>query len=110
MGIVNVVSYKHGKSQCNFFVLCGLHKNNNFFGDLKICILRSTLLSLLCSLELKVFDSDIYNACEMHRSIGKILKIINITFNFKITRSLELNWEQKNSTPISCLKQPKAPK
>jgi hypothetical protein len=93
------------------FLYCvGYTKIIIIFGDLKICILRSTLLSLLCSLELKVFDSDIYNACEMHRSIGKILKIINITFNFKITRSLELNWEQKNSTPISCLKQPKAPK
>ena len=47
--IENGVSHKHEKYQFQIFCIFELHKNNKSvkFEDLKICILRSTLLLFL---------------------------------------------------------------
>jgi hypothetical protein len=86
LDIVNDVTYKHAK----FFVLWATQQLQNLIkvGDLKICILRSTCLSVLCSSEYKVFDINILHVCGIHhwlhpeQKMHFYLKLANMIFEF----------------------------
>ena len=67
--IVNDVSTTSAKKQLQIFCILSYKKITNLikFEDLKMCILRSTLLSFLCSSEYIVFEFVFFlHGCEIH--------------------------------------------
>ena len=68
VGVANGVSYKIAKYQLEMVCILSYTKiiKSNKFGDLKICILRSTLFTFLCNSEYKIFETDFLHVCNIH--------------------------------------------
>ena len=97
-GVGNDVSRNREKYQVQIHCIIGYKKMTNLvkFGELKMCILISTLLSFLCSPEYNVFELDILNGCWIHHYLNsRFFLMFFETYNFyfyffKQAGSLEL--------------------